>query len=35
VNVQEPQSGRRVKLILTRDKLLWWKLSAVDLAPVP
>lgn len=31
VNVDEPRSGRRVVLILTRDKLLWWKLSAVDL----
>ncbi|MCC7247417.1 MAG: DUF2939 domain-containing protein [Lysobacter sp.] len=31
VNVDEPQSGRRIVLILTREKLLWWKLSAVDL----
>lgn len=35
VHVLEPYSGRRVKLILTRDKLLWWELSAVDLDPVP
>jgi hypothetical protein len=33
VDVQEPYSGRRVKLILTRDTLLWWKLSAVELPP--
>jgi hypothetical protein len=33
VNVQEPNTGRQVKLILTRDKLLWWKLSAVELGP--
>lgn len=31
VNVQEPRSGRQVKLILTRDMLLWWKLSEVEL----
>ncbi len=31
INVQEPRSGRHVKLILTRDKLFWWKLSAVEL----
>ena len=31
VNVQEPHSGRQVKLILTRDMLLWWKLSEVEL----
>ena len=35
VRVLEPYSGRRVTLILTRDKLLWWKLSAVDLEPAP
>jgi hypothetical protein len=33
VNVQEPYSGRHVTLIMTRDKLLWWKLSAVELPP--
>lgn len=31
VDVDEPNGGRRIKLILTRDKLLWWKLSAVEL----
>ncbi|TXI48048.1 MAG: DUF2939 domain-containing protein [Lysobacter sp.] len=31
VNVDEPSRGRRIVLILTRDKLLWWKLSAVEL----
>jgi Protein of unknown function (DUF2939) len=31
INVQEPRSGRQVKLILTRDMLLWWKLSEVEL----
>jgi hypothetical protein len=31
VNVQEPRSGRQVKLILTRDMLLWWKLSELEL----
>ncbi len=31
VNVHEPRSGRRVKLILTRRMLLWWKLSAMEL----
>lgn len=32
VNVEEPSRGRRIVLILTRDKLLWWKLSAVELS---
>lgn len=31
VKVSDAGSGRRMDLILTRDKLLWWKLSAVEL----
>ena len=31
VNVETPSDGQRIKLILTRDKLLWWTLSAVEL----
>jgi hypothetical protein len=31
VTVQEPRTGQDIKLILTRDKLLWWQLSAIEL----
>jgi Protein of unknown function (DUF2939) len=31
VTVQEPRTGQDVRLILTRDNLLWWQLSAIEL----